>query len=213
MDAAPISRSGGVVSSPRFVRLALGFYSILWIVAVAWRRGLQGAPLWLAEADGQVHWLRDGIAGLLAGGAVIWLSSELTRRTRVGARLARSLAEAIGPVGVREAWLLALASGIAEEAFFRGALQPVAGLWLASAIFAAAHFVPRRDLLPWSAFSLGAGLLLGGLYEITGNLLAPTVAHVTINGVNLRRLGRVGNGRVGNGRVGDGRVGDGGVPR
>jgi membrane protease YdiL (CAAX protease family) len=174
----------------RFVRLALAFYGTLWVVAFAWRRGLQGAPLWLAEPGSQMHWLRDGALGVLAGGVVVLLSAELTRRTRVGDRLARALAEAVGPLGPRQAWLLALVSGLAEEAFFRGALQPVAGLWLASGIFAAAHFVPRRDLLPWSVFSLAAGLLLGGLYEATGNLLAPTVAHVAINGINLNRLVR-----------------------
>ncbi len=91
---------------------------------------------------------------------------------------------------MRQAWLLALASGIGEEALFRGALQPVVGLWWTSLLFAAAHFVPRRELLLWSVFSLLAGLLLGGLYEATGNLLAPTIAHVVINGVNLNRLVR-----------------------
>jgi hypothetical protein len=104
--------------------------------------------------------------------------------------MARALAQVLGSLDRRQGWLLALASGIGEEAFFRGALQPVAGLWITSLLFAAAHFVPRRDLLPWSAFSLAAGLLLGGLYEATGNLLAPTVAHVVVNGVNLNRLVR-----------------------
>jgi membrane protease YdiL (CAAX protease family) len=77
---------------------------------------------------------------------------------------------------------------VAEEAFFRGALQPHVGLVAASLIFGLAHFAPRRDLLPWTAFSLGAGLLLGGLFEMTGNLLAPVAAHALINAVNLRFL-------------------------
>jgi membrane protease YdiL (CAAX protease family) len=33
-------------------------------------------------------------------------------------------------------------------------------------------------------------VLLGALFDYTGNLLAPAIAHVLINGVNLRWLGR-----------------------
>jgi membrane protease YdiL (CAAX protease family) len=174
----------------RLVGLAFVFYGILWAIAWGWREGLQGEALWLAAPDAEIHWLRDGALGLLAAAGVIVASSWLTRRVPAGERLARALAETIGPLRTEQAWLLALASGVGEEAFFRGALQPVVGLAWASLLFAAAHFVPRREMLLWSGFSLAAGLLLGGLYEATGNLLAPTVAHVVINGVNLNRLVR-----------------------
>jgi hypothetical protein len=60
------------------------------------------------------------------------------------------------------------------------------GLVPASLIFGLAHFVPRRELAPWCLFAIAAGLLLGGLYEWTGNLVAPVVAHAGINAVNLR---------------------------
>jgi membrane protease YdiL (CAAX protease family) len=172
----------------RLVRLGFWFYGILWGIAWLWRSGLQGESLWLATPDAEIRWLRDAGLGLLAAAGVIVGSNWLTRRVPAGERLARALAETVGPLNARQAWLLALASGIGEEALFRGALQPVVGLWWTSLLFAAAHFVPRRDLLLWSAFSLGAGLLLGVLYETTANLLAPTVAHVVINGVNLNRL-------------------------
>jgi membrane protease YdiL (CAAX protease family) len=35
-----------------------------------------------------------------------------------------------------------------------------------------------------------AGLLFGATFDATGNLLAPTLAHVLINAVNLRLLSR-----------------------
>ena len=94
----------------------------------------------------------------------------------------------LGKPSARECVALGLASGVAEEAFFRGALQPALGWLLASLIFGLVHFAPRRELLPWTGFALGAGMLLGGLFEWTGNLVAPIVAHVVINAVNLRRL-------------------------
>lgn len=174
----------------RLVRLGLAFYAGLWALAFAWRRLGQGAPLSLASPDVEVRWVRDAALGLAAAAAVIAGSTWLTRRVAAGERLARALAEALGPLRPGQAWLLALASGVAEEAFFRGALQPVAGLALTSVLFALAHFVPRRELWVWSVFSGAAGLLLGGLYAATGNLLAPTVAHVVVNGVNLNRLVR-----------------------
>ena len=135
--------------------------------------------------------LRDAGAGVLVAAAVVGLSWVLTRRTDWGARLARALAGLLGRLSPSQILLLALASGVAEEAFFRGALQPRVGLVWASLLFAAAHFVPRRELLPWTAFSLGAGFVLGGLFLATGNLVAPIVAHVAINAVNLNLLVRL----------------------
>jgi membrane protease YdiL (CAAX protease family) len=186
----PARARPGRPAPEQLLRLGLAFYAAVWAAAFAWRRLGQGESLWLATSDAEVRWLRDGLLGLAAAGALIGGSAWLTRRVAAGERLARALAEALGPLRPAQAWLLALASGIGEEALFRGALQPVAGLWLTTLVFALAHFVPRRDLLLWSAFSGIAGLLLGGLYEASGNLLAPTVAHVVVNGVNLNRLVR-----------------------
>ncbi len=130
-----------------------------------------------------------GSARLLIG-----LSDWTTRVTRWGDALARALAEALGPLSLPDALLLAAASGFAEELFFRGALQPRVGWLLASLLFGCVHFVPRREFLPWTVFAVGAGFLFGGLFLWTGNLVAPIVAHAVVNGVNLpllvRRYGR-----------------------
>ena len=175
---------------PPVVRLALIFYAVL--LGAAWLWGLlAGRCLFFANAEAAgrgVEPLQDLAAGLLAGGIVILLSRELTRRSRWGDALARALASLLGRLSLRQCLYLAALSGVAEEAFFRGALQPHVGLLAASLLFGLAHFAPRRDLLPWTAFSLGAGLVLGGLFEITGNLLAPVAAHALINAVNLRFL-------------------------
>jgi membrane protease YdiL (CAAX protease family) len=173
----------------RLVRLAFLFYGLLLAVAVGWRVGIHGENLFFAPGSFSTGApLRDLGVGVLAAAVVVALSFALTRTTRIGEALARSLARVLGPLQGRHCVMLALASGIGEEAFFRGALQPRVGLLVASLVFALAHFVPRRDLAPWSLFSFLAGLLLGGLFEVTGNLLAPTVAHVAINAINLRLL-------------------------
>src|SRR5690606_10394374 len=189
-ERLPFPRHARAPDPRRLVRFALVFYGAVFAAAAVWRIGFQDASLWLAGPDAEVRWLRDAALGAAAAALVVLATELFTRRLAAGAQLARALARAVGPLRPGQAWVLALASGIAEEAFFRGALQPVVGLWAASLLFAAAHFVPRRELLAWSGFSLVAGLLLGGLYAWTGNLLAPIVAHVGVNGINLNRLVR-----------------------
>ncbi len=175
------------------VRMALLFYGLLAFAAFAWRTLLAGEPILYASAGAEasgLHPLRDLSAGLLAAGVVIGISWEFTRRTRAGDTLARVLASVLGPLSLSQCLTLALVSGVAEEVFFRGALQPRVGLVAASLLFGLAHFAPRRDLLPWTGFSILAGLLLGTLFEATGNLLAPVTAHTAINAVNLSLLVR-----------------------
>ncbi len=174
------------------LRLAVGFYGSLLAVALAWA-WLDGRSLLFASADAAQRGIRplaDVGAGVAVGLAVVVLSDRFTRSTRTGERLARALAQILGRRTLGECVALALVSGIAEEAFFRGAMQPRLGLVATSLLFALAHFAPRRDLLPWSAFSLAAGLVLGGLFDATGNLVAPVVAHAVVNAINLRLLSR-----------------------
>jgi membrane protease YdiL (CAAX protease family) len=175
----------------RFVPLALAFYAVLAGIAYAWRRGLHGESPWLAPDPAPGAPLPAALGlGLGAGLALVALSRLITHRTRPGAELARRLAEALPPLASRDVALLALASGVGEELFFRGALQPVVGLVGASVLFGLAHLVPRWPLLLWSAFALGAGFVFGALFQTSGTLVAPALAHVTVNGLNLRWLAR-----------------------
>jgi len=179
-------------TAPPILRLALIFYGLLLaaalLVALCGGRSLLYAGPEAARAG--VAPLRDGAAGALFACGVIALSQLWTRRSAHGERLARALAALLGRRSGAECALLAALSGVAEEAFFRGALQPRLGLVAASVAFALAHLAPRRDLWPWTLFALAVGLGLGLLFEWTGNLLAPVVAHVLVNAVNLARLSR-----------------------
>ena len=88
--------------------------------------------------------------------------------------------------------VVAVVPAVAEELVFRGVVQRNlvrwfgsrhAGVWLAAAIFSAIHmqffgFVPRFVL----------GLLLGYLYEWSGNILVPMAAHFTQNAFQLLLL-------------------------
>lgn len=172
---------------PAILGMALWFYGAMLglALAIAWFRG---APLPWAPVSSA--WLPALLLGGLGAALTIGVSEWMTRRTRWGAALSRALALQIGPIPHITCWGLALVSGIGEEALFRGALQPWLGFAAASALFGLAHFVPRREFLPWTGFALLAGLGLGALFETTGNLLAPICAHVVVNGINLRRMTR-----------------------
>lgn len=176
------------LSAQRLVRLAALFYGALFAAVLVWA-GLAERSLLYASERGRsrgIDWAFDPAAGALAAAIVILLSGELTRRTRWGRDLALALGALLGRLPLRTCLLLAALSAVAEESFFRGALQPQVGIFWASLLFGAVHFVPRRELLPWTPFTIAAGFLLGGLFECTGNLVAPVVAHAVVNAVNLR---------------------------
>jgi hypothetical protein len=110
----------------------------------------------------------------------------------------------LGPLRRREVVLLAAASAIGEELLFRGAMQPALGLWPTAAIFAALHFPPRPRLWPWTASTGAIGVALGLLARATGDLAGATLAHFTVNALNLAAVIRRAGGADGDG-AGDGR--------
>lgn len=188
----PRERSEAPGADPGFVRSALVFYGALGCAALLWRMWTPGASI-LHPGVPSATALPLGLsllAGLAVGGASLLASELLTRFTRIGEGLADALGDRLGGLGTADAILLALASGIAEEMFFRGALQPAVGLVWASLLFGACHFLPRRDLIVWSAYAVLMGFAFGWLFEATGHLVAPIAAHVLVNGVNLPRLAK-----------------------
>ncbi|HUE88022.1 MAG TPA: CPBP family intramembrane glutamic endopeptidase [Vicinamibacterales bacterium] len=68
------------------------------------------------------------------------------------------------------------AAGIGEEWVFRGIVQPVAGMIVASLLFGLAHVGSVR-MLAFGVWAAMMGLIMGTLAMITGGLTAPMVAH------------------------------------
>ena len=52
------------------------------------------------------------------------------------------------------------------------------------------HYLPGPGLWIWTVYAFGAGLVLGALFQWTGDVVAPVVAHTVLNGMNLSWLGR-----------------------
>lgn len=190
-ETAHLARGGAARPHPRLVPIALAFYGVLGGIAIVWRVAVDGVAPWLADPAAALWPLGARLGtGLALGLALVVASRVWTALSESGRRLAAELAAIVGPLTLSQAVLLAVASGLAEEAFFRGALQPRVGWLLASLLFGLAHFHPRRELRVWSLSAAAAGLALGALFQASGDLLAPALAHALVNGVNLRWLSR-----------------------
>jgi hypothetical protein len=174
----------------RLLRAGFILYALLFAVSLAWTR-CEGRSLVFASPEDArlgIHWVRDVALGLGVGGALVAASRLLSRATPAGRALEEALAAALGRPGTATCLMLAALSGVAEEAFFRGALQPRVGVVAASLLFGLAHFVPRREFMAWPVFGCAAGLVFGALFVATGNLVAPVLAHCGVNALNLRWL-------------------------
>lgn len=175
------------------MRAGLVFYGIMGCVALLWRMWTPGASIFhpsLVAAETAWSPLAAIGAGGFVGLAAIAISEILTELSDLGESLADLLGEEVAGLSLADGILLALASGFAEELFFRGAMQPAVGLFWASLAFGACHFMPRRELVLWSVFAIVMGLAFGLLFEWTGHLAAPMTAHIVVNAINLPRLGR-----------------------
>ena len=112
-------------------------------------------------------------------------SRLVTWRFAWAAALERAFVRLLGPLSPAAVCTLTVASALAEEAFFRAAMQPSLGLVATSLIFGLLHFGPGRTFLPWTAMAIGMGFAFGGLAAWSGSLVAPVACHATINGLNL----------------------------
>ena len=130
------------------------------------------------------------LVGVGVGGIVIFCSRVAARLFSSVRTLEDGFRGVIGGLSAKDAFWAALASSVGEELFFRAALQPLVGLWIASGIFALLHWGSGKAFVAWPILALGAGLILGGLFELFEMIWAPIVAHFTINFVNLRYLSR-----------------------
>lgn len=87
------------------------------------------------------------------------------------------IVETLGPIDIA---FISLVSGFCEEVLFRGVVQSQVGLWLASLFFGLFHD-PTFKQKSYVLFTMLAGLLLGYVYQQTGNLWSSISAHIFHN--------------------------------
>ena len=170
--------------------LAAGFYLLLGTAGVVWIGLHREGPLPLSLFLRPATLAGDLLLGGAAGGALLALWAAARRWLPLARRLERRLAAALAGTTRQEALALAVLSALAEEVFFRGAVQGAFGLWPAALLFALLHSGPKRDLALWGLFALAAGLAFGALAAARGALAPAVTAHFVVNAVGLRRLAR-----------------------
>ncbi len=168
------------------LRNAALLYGVMTVVAVLLALPLERGLSVLALPESPVAWLIGLAAGALLLAAT-WLTERLWPRFRA---LGNTMAAQLGPITVRQALLLAVLSGIGEEALFRGPLQAALGVVAATVLFAALHGLGNRRLWPWPLFAAVAGAVFAALAWQFHSPWPGAVAHVVVNAVNLRRLGQ-----------------------
>lgn len=157
---------------PNFVRRAALFYGILAVAAALWN-GLRGRAFPVGDS------IPGGLLlGSVAAAATILLGLAAYRFVPAVRKLSEELAPVlVDRMGVSDLILISVLSGVGEEMFFRGAVQPEFGLAVAAVTFGLVHIGPDRRYLLWTVWAILAGFLFGFLYEFSGGLLAPVVAH------------------------------------
>lgn len=170
--------------------LVLVLYLALASAGIVWSSLRGEASVWRAFGREDPQVVLGIVAGLLIGLGFVFASRFATHRYEWGRALHRDLRALLGPLHGAEILVLAAASALGEEIFFRGALLPALGLWGSSLIFALLHIGPKVRFLPWTVSSLLAGVVFGQLFLWSGDLSGPVVAHFTVNALNLRYLSR-----------------------
>ncbi len=142
-------------------------------------------------------WLELGPAArhvysLLWGVAFGGLVAFSTRLAVTRFSWARELHSALRPyasgMSVSSILVMAALSAFGEEMLFRGLLQPCVGIVAQSLIFGAAHQIRGQSRWVWVTWATVVGLAFGGIFQLTGSLLGPLVAHALVNALNLSYL-------------------------
>jgi membrane protease YdiL (CAAX protease family) len=162
------------------VRIEAAISAIL--LALTWlASSLAGIPILdrIAVSPGS---LAAGVAGgLLLASMAPLCTAPWASRVPVLRDLNRICAEFLIPMtrNLRFIDMVALAvlSGVSEELFFRGVLQPILGLTVASVLFGLLHWLG----LVYAAWAASVGVLLGLVYTTTGNLVVPATMHTVHN--------------------------------
>lgn len=125
-------------------------------------------------------------------GAVYWVASLLGARFIVKRKSAQHLAESYGRLDLRgwnPLWI-ALAAGFGEELLFRGALQPLLGVWFTSLLFVLVHIrayrlntLDKRVFL--QALSIFVISVVFGFVAIYAGLITATIVHAAMDVVSL----------------------------
>jgi hypothetical protein len=163
------------------------FYGFLAIAGYVWLWAIGGDVTALFALKNP--WLEIGL-GVGAGVLIVGACAVLPAWFGMARELEKEFGWILGEQKKWEIAVLAVLSGIAEEFFFRGAMQQAVGPLLATVIFGVLHWPVNWSFRLWPFFAAAAGAVLAMERHVTGGLVAPILTHVIVNAVNLTRITR-----------------------
>ncbi len=168
----------------KLIIMVYGATALIAFVLMAIIHGFRGALDIIDSPDPG----RDMLIGAFIGIIVIFVSAVLGHKLPSMKKLETLLKDLVSPFNRLELLWMAVFSGFAEEMFFRGFLQPLTGLIIASVVFGIIHWPMKKEFLAWPVFAVIMGFILGTMMIWTEGLYAPITAHFLINAVNLQLL-------------------------
>lgn len=117
-----------------------------------------------------------GLFILISIVSIIWNATTAPEVFESQNAAARQIVQAFGTLSL--GFILAVSSAVGEEILYRGAVQPVLGLWLTSALFAVSHI--QYTLTPASLLIFIVGLAFGVLRQ-RRNTNTAIIAHFVYN--------------------------------
>jgi uncharacterized protein len=145
---------------------------------------------WLALGGTTAAHFFSAMLGLSIGAAVVLATKAIVVRFGFAARLHAELRPLALGLSTQMVVVLATTSAVGEELVFRGLLQPWIGLVPQSILFGLLHQTGGSSRWVWMIWATIMGLLLGAMYQLSGSVVGPVIAHAIINGLNLLFLKR-----------------------
>lgn len=170
------------------VRWAILVYGGLLFAAVVWGALRDGANIFWPREDAPLPAFLGIFLGLLLAALVILFTRWSIRALPLMRDLGQDFKALLGPMRTRDILIVSACSSIGEEAFFRAAMQPSAGLLVTGLVFGLLHFGPIGRFSVWTLSALVMGYALGGIYALTGDLFSVIAAHFIVNYFNLHLI-------------------------
>lgn len=165
-------------------------YGVLAAAAIVWTWLRGDHDIYRAPGSTTALLVASPLVGLAVGLFCVFLSRFAVHRLEWARVLHREFHAVVHELSSREIFLLAIASSVGEELFFRGALLPIIGLFPSTIAFAALHVRPHARFLPWTLMSFIVGLIMGVMFLRLHDLGGPIVCHFTINWLNLSYIAK-----------------------
>lgn len=174
----------------RFVTMTLLFeacLALLGLVFGSWSN-ISWQPLVIVERRAILLGVGGGVGLFLTHLVLLYPGGDANPLYRyVFKPFKESLLTKIPSLHVEDMIFIAVLSGIGEEILFRGWLQTQFGIVVASVLFGLIH-IWGKEGIGYGLYAIGMGFVLGYLFQYTGSLWAPTLAHAINNFLGLLAL-------------------------